>query len=249
MSGHSKWSTIKHKKAALDSKRGKLWSKLSRNVTMAARTGGDPGANSRLRLAVEKAKDANMPRDTIEKAIKKGTGELEGETIEEVVYEGYGTKGVAFMCHTLTDNRNRTGPEIKKLFERHGGHLGAPNCVAWMFTQKGIIVIEESAADEDQIIELALEAGAEDVSASAINYEITCPPDAFLAVKGALEAASIPLVSADMSMVASSTVTLDANAARKIMKLMDELDDHDDVQTVSANFDIPDDVMADLAAG
>ncbi len=160
MSGHSKWSTIKHKKAALDAKRGKAWSKLARAITMAAKTGGNPNDNPRLRLAIDKAKGGNMPKDTIEKAIKKGTGELEGENYEDVLYEGYGPGGVAVMCQAVTDNRQRTGPEIKKIFERHNGNLGTTNCVAFQFQQKGVIVVSVEKATEDQIMELALEAGA-----------------------------------------------------------------------------------------
>ena len=170
MSGHSKWSTIKHKKAALDAKRGKAWGKLSRAVTIAARKGGgDPSANPTLRLAVEKAKAANMPKDTIEKAIKKGTGELEGETYEEIVYEGYGPGGVAIMCNVVTDNRNRTAPEVKKLLERFGGNLGAPNCVAWMFSMKGIFAISTENAEEEKVLEVALENGLTTVAFPAIS--------------------------------------------------------------------------------
>jgi YebC/PmpR family DNA-binding regulatory protein len=249
MSGHSKWSTIKHKKAALDAKRGKAWGKLSRAVTIAARNGGgDSSANPTLRLAVEKAKAANMPKDTIEKAIKKGTGELEGESYEEIVYEGYGPGGVAIMCNVVTDNRNRTSPEVKKLLERFGGNLGAPNCVAWMFSQKGVFAINTEDADEERLLEVALENGAEDVSSSEMVHEVTCSPEAFETLKAAFESAGITVQSGDVTMVASSHVTLDLEQARKVLKIMDALEDHDDVNSVSSNFDIPDDVMAQLAA-
>lgn len=248
MSGHSKWSTIKHKKAALDAKRGRAWSKLARDVTMAARHGGgDLSANPRLRLAVDKAKGANMPKDTIEKAIKKGTGELAGEAIEEIVYEGYGPGGVAIMCTCLTDNRHRTAPEVKKIFERGNGNLGAPNCVSWMFSKKGVFVIAREAADEDKVMEVALENGAEDVNTSDMAHEVTCDPDAYGSIKEALEAAGIAIQSADVTMVAASQITLDVDTARKVLRLMENLEEHDDVQSVSSNFDIPDDVMAELA--
>ncbi len=244
MSGHSKWSTIKHKKAALDAKRGKAWSKVSRDVTIAAKLGGgDPDGNPRLRLAIDKAKAANMPKDTIERAIKKGTGELEGLHFEECIYEGYGPGGVAIMCRCLTDNRARTAPEIKKLFERSGGNLGAPNSVAWMFTQKGVIVVEAGDVGEDRIMELAIEAGADDVDSSEDYHEITCDPDQFLTVKEAIEAAGVPVQSADVTMVASNTVTVSLEDAKKVTRLLEALEDHDDAQSVSSNVDIPDDML------
>ena len=249
MSGHSKWSTIKHKKAATDARRGKLWSKLGRGVTLAARKGGIPADNPSLRLAMDKAKAANMPKDTIEKAIKKGTGELEGESYEEVLYEGYGPGGVAIMCQAVTDNRNRTGPETKRLFERYGGNLGAPNSVAWMFSSKGVFAIGTTAADEDRVMEVALEHGAEDVATSASVYEVTCPPEAFSDLKAALEEAEIPVESADVTMVAANQVTPDAETARRVLKLLDALDEHDDITNVSSNCDIPDEVLAGIAEG
>ncbi len=247
MSGHSKWSTIKHKKAALDAKRGKSWSKLVRNITVCARSGGgNPNDNPRLRLAIDKARDANMPKDTIEKAIKKGTGELEGESYEEITYEGYGPAGVAVMCRVLTDNRNRTGPEIKKTFERYGGNLGTTNCVAWMFAPKGVIAVGTDAVDEDKLMEVALEAGADDVTTSAMAHEITCEVDAYETVKQAVKDAGIEILSADVTMVAANQITLDLAGAQKVMKLIDALDNHDDVDSVSANFDLPDDVLRQL---
>ncbi len=247
MSGHSKWSTIKHKKAALDAKRGKAWSKLSRAITMASKNGGNPADNPNLRLAIEKAKADNMPKDTIEKAIKKGTGELDGESYEEVLYEGYGSGGVAVMCRVVTDNRNRTSAEIKKIFERAGGNLGAPNCVAFMFHPKGIVVVEAGATTEDQIMEIALEAGADDVSGSAEAYEISCAPTAFESVREAIQAADLKLISADLAMVADNEVALDLTGARKVMRLVDALEDQDDVDAVYSNSDIADDVLEALA--
>ena len=248
MSGHSKWSSIKHKKAATDKKRSKLWSKLARYITMAARDGGgDPAANPRLRLAVDKAKAANMPNNTIEKAIKKGTGDVEGESYEEVLYEGYGPGGVAIMAQAVTDNRARTSPEIKKVFERSGGNLGAQHSVAWMFNTKGVLAISADAVDEDKLMEIALENGAEDVSAADPDYEVICAPEDFARLKAALEAAEIPIQSGDVTMVASNSVTPDLEATRKVIRLMEALDEHDDVTSVSTNCDIPDELMAELS--
>ena len=190
MSGHSKWHSIKHKKATADAKRGKLFSKLIKDVTVAARTGGgDPAGNPRLRAAMAAARAANMPLDTVERAVKRGTGELEGESYEEALYEGYGPGGVAVMCQVVTDNRNRTSAEIKKIFERAGGNLGAANCVAFQFSQKGVIVVPVENASEDQIMEIALEAGADDVQSGGVIHEITCVPEAFEEVKKAIDAA------------------------------------------------------------
>ncbi len=248
MSGHSKWSTIKHNKAALDAKRGKAWSKLARAITMAAKaSGGNPNDNPRLRLAIDKAKADNMPKDTIEKAIKKGTGDLEGENYEEVLYEGYALGGVAVMCQAVTDNRNRTSAEIKKIFERAGGNLGAPNCVAFMFKQRGVIIIDADAVDEDRLMEVAVEAGADDVNSSAEVHEITCAAEAFEAVRHAIKEADIEWRSADLSMVADGEMTLDLQGARKVMRLIDALEDHDDVDAVYSSSDIPDDVLTQLA--
>ncbi|MCP4589995.1 MAG: YebC/PmpR family DNA-binding transcriptional regulator [bacterium] len=249
MSGHSKWSTIKHKKAATDAKRGKAWSKMSRDITVAAKAGGgDPDANPRLRLSIDKARGANMPKDNIEKAIKKGTGEVEGVSYEEIVYEGYAPSGVAVMVHALTDNRARTAPEIKKLFERKNGNLGATNCVAWMFHQKGVIVVNREGADEDRLMEIAVESGADDVTTSEQIYEVTCAPAAFEAVRDAIRQAEIAIHSSDLSMVAENNIALDLDSARKVLGLVEALEDHDDVQSVYSNFDIPDDVIAQLAA-
>lgn len=247
MSGHSKWSTIKHKKAALDAKRGKAWSKLARAITMTAKSGGNPADNPTLRLAIEKAKNDNMPKDTIEKAIKKGTGELAGDDLQEVVYEGYGPGGVAVLCKAVTDNRNRTGGEMRKLFERSGGNLGSSNCVAFLFHQKGIITVAADKADEDQIMELALEAGADDVQSSELAHEITCSAETFEAVRRAIEDAGIEIAEADLSLIADNEVTLDLTGARKLMRLVDALDEHDDVDSVYSNSHIPDDVLESLA--
>jgi len=248
MSGHSKWSTIKRKKAANDAKRSKEWSKLSRFVTIAARMGGgDMATNSRLRLAVEKAKAANMPRDNIEKAIKKGTGELGAAHYEEVLYEGYGPGGVAIMCQAVTDNRARTSPEIKKIFERSGGNLGAHNSVSYLFSQKGVFAIDADGVEEERLMEIALENGGEDVTGAGGMFEVTCPPDSFGDLQTALEAAGIVPASADVTMLASSSVQPDADEARKIMRLVEALDDHEDVNSVSSNCDIPDEVMKELA--
>ncbi|MCH7885961.1 MAG: YebC/PmpR family DNA-binding transcriptional regulator [Planctomycetes bacterium] len=247
MSGHSKWSTIKHKKAALDAKRGKAWSKLSRAVTMAAKIGGNPADNPRLRLAIDKAKADNMPKDTIEKAIKKGTGELAGQNYEDVLYEGYGPNGVAVMCQAVTDNRNRTGAEIKKIFERANGNLGQSNCVAFQFQQKGVILVAAEKATEDQLMELALEAGAEDVTCSEMIHEIITTPEAFEQVRKAVADAEIEIESADLRMVADTEITLDLNTARKVTRLIDALEDHDDIDAVYSNIDVPDDVLAQLA--
>ena len=247
MSGHSKWSTIKHKKAALDKKRGKAWSKLSRAIMMCARNGSNPDDNPSLRLAIDKAKADNMPKDTIEKAIKKGTGELESASYEDVLYEGYGNSGVAVMCKAVTDNRNRTSAEIKKIFERAGGNLGAANCVAFQFKQKGVIVVAKENADEDRIMEVAIEAGAEDVESSEHIHEIICAADALDDVRQAITDAGIETQSADLSMVADNIISLDLNAARKVMRLIDALDEHDDVEAVYSNSTLQDDVMAQLA--
>ncbi len=247
MSGHSKWSTIKHKKAALDAKRGKAWSKLARAVTMAAKMGGgNPNDNPTLRLAVEKAKAGNMPKDTIEKAIKKGTGELQGESLEDVLYEGYGPAGVAVMCRAVTDNRNRTSAEIKKIFERSGGNLGSANCVAFQFNTKGVIVIDREKASEDQLMEIALEAGADDITTSELAHEILCSPETFEAVRQAVKDAEIEIQSDELSRVADNLISLDLTAARKVHRLIEALEDHDDVDAVYSNSDVPDDVIAQL---
>ncbi len=245
MSGHSHWAGIKYKKAALDAKRGKLWSKVTRLIIVAAKAGGgDPAANLSLRYAIDKAKAANMPKDTIEKAIKKGTGEVEGVNFEEVLYEGYGSGGVAIMVEALTDNRNRTTPEIKRLFEKHGGSLGASGCVNWMFSKKGLITVNTAETGEEQLLEIALNAGADDMQNTGEVFEITCDPAAYEKLKERLQEKEIPTEVAEISMVPQSTVPVnDDKTAKKIISLMEDFEDHDDVQNTYANFDIPDEIM------
>jgi YebC/PmpR family DNA-binding regulatory protein len=246
MSGHSHWSSIKHRKASADAKRGKSWSKVARMIIMAAkRGGGDSDANLSLRYAIDKAKSVSMPKDTIEKAIKKATGEGGAVNFEEIAYEGYGPKGVAIMVDVLTDNRTRTVAEIKKMFERHGGALGAAGCVGWMFHKKGLITVKSESANEDDLMEIVLAAGAEDLRNTGQFYEITCQPAAFEGLKKALEAKAIPMEVAELSMVPSSEVPInDVETARKIIALMNEFEDHEDCQNAYANFNIPDDIMA-----
>jgi len=244
MAGHSHWAGIKHKKAVVDAKRGRLWSKLARNIIVSAKAGGgDPNANLALRYAIDKAKEANMPKDTIEKAIKRGTGEIDGVTYEEVLYEGYGNHGVAIMCQVLTDNRNRTASELRRIFERKSGSLGSTGCVAWMFAQKGLFTINAQGADEDALMEIALDAGANDFSRVDDAFEITCALDAFETIKRVLQEKEVATQVAEISQIPSATVTLDEQAARQILELLEMLEDHEDVQNVYANFDIPDDIM------
>ncbi len=248
MAGHSHWASIKHKKAVVDSRRGRLWSKLARNIIVAAKAGGgDPAQNLNLRYAIDKAKEANMPRDTIEKAIKRGTGEIEGADYEEITYEGYGPAGVAVMAATLTDNRNRTGGELRNLFEKSGGSLGSTNCVAFNFTRRGLFTLNKEDADEEQIMEIAI-AGEGDYRPDGDIWEITCEPDKYSEVKEMLEEAGLKTQVAELSMIPASTITLDLHSGRKVLNLMEALEDHDDVQNVYSNFDIPDDVMEELGA-
>ncbi|HVT27405.1 MAG TPA: YebC/PmpR family DNA-binding transcriptional regulator, partial [Lacipirellulaceae bacterium] len=230
-------------------KRGKLWSKLAKAIIVAAKAGGgDPNSNLRLRYAIIDAKAGNMPKDTIDRAIKKGTGELEGVQFEEVLYEGYGPGGVAILCEILTDNRNRTAGEIRKIFELAGGKLGATGCVAWMFDRKGLLSIPADQVDEDTLMELALEAGAEDVRRDGSNFEVICDPDAFANVCDAVDKAGLTTEVRQITRVPKDTVDLDTETARSVLKLMDALDDHDDVQKVAANFNIPDEAMAAIEA-
>jgi len=245
MSGHSHWAGIKHKKAANDAKRGKTWSKLARAIVVAAKAGGgDPSANLALRYAIDKAKASNMPKDTIEKAIKKGTGEIASASFEEVLYEGYGPGGIAIMVDVLTDNRNRTAPEINRIFERHGGSLGKSGCVNWMFGKKGLIIVSAEKIDEDSLMEIALSAGADDMTNTGEVYEITCEPAAYEALKQSLQEKEIPTEVAEISMVPQNTIEIkDKNLAGKIISIMDAFEDHDDVQNTYANFDIPDEMM------
>jgi YebC/PmpR family DNA-binding regulatory protein len=248
MSGHSKWKTIKHRKAAADAKRGKAWSKCARNIIVAAKHGGgDPATNLTLRYAIDKAKEANMPADTIEKAIKKGTGELGVAEYVPAVYEGYGPGGVAFIVETLPDNPHRTAPEIKKIFERGGGSLGATNCVSWNFTTKGIFTINARDAEEDALMEIALDAGAEDVVRDGDMFDVTCEATAYEAVKQALAARKVPVQNGEIAKKPGTTIKVDAETAGKILRLMEAFEDHDDVQNVYSNFDISEEVLAQLS--
>lgn len=244
MSGHSKWSTIKHKKAAKDAKKGKLFTKLIKEITVAARMGGgDINANPRLRTAVLTARAASMPTDNIDRAIKKGIGELEGVTYEEIQYEGYGPGGAAILAHVLTDNKNRTVSEIRRLFTKHGGNMGEAGCVAWMFEKKGLITIEKAHIDEDRLMGVVLDAGAEDVKDEDDMFEVLTTVDDFERVKERLESEKIPVASAVVTMVPKNTVDVDEKNVEQILKLTEELEDHDDVQSVSANFNIPSELM------
>ncbi len=248
MSGHNKWASIKHKKAAADSKRGKIFTKLIREITMAAKTGGgDPSMNPRLRTAIQTAKSENMPADNIERAIKKGTGELEGVTYEETIYEGYGPQGVAVLVHCMTDNKNRTSAEIRSIFTKQNGNMAGQGSVAWMFEKKGVFVVDQARASEDALMELVLSAGAEDMSQSAGKFEITAAPHDFEAVKAALEKAKIPTESAQITMIPKNWIAVTAESARAVMNLIEALEDYDDVQNVYVNGDIPEEVMKELA--
>jgi len=238
MSGHSKWSSIKHKKAAKDAKRGKLFTKLIKEISVAARNGGDVNANPRLRTAVLTARAASLPNDTIERAIKKGSGQLEGQVLEEIDYEGYGPGGVAVMARVLTDNRNRTVSELRFLFSKHGGHLGEANSVAWMFQKRGVVHVDKTGVDEDRVMEVVLEAGADDVSDAGESFEVVSSPESLETVRSAVEGAGLTLTSAEVTMVPKSTVHLTGAPAAASLKLLEALEDHDDVQNVSANLDV-----------
>jgi YebC/PmpR family DNA-binding regulatory protein len=238
MSGHSKWATIKHKKGALDAKRGRLFTKLIKEITMAARLGGgDVGGNPRLRKAVDDAKAVNMPAENIKRGIQRGTGELPGVTYEELTYEGYGPGGAAVLIDAMTDNKNRTLPEIRTIFSKHGGNLGESGSVRFLFQKKGYIAIEKDKASEDAVMEAAIEAGAEDVRTTDQFHEVTTDPDALPVVKSQLEQKGIPLSVAEVSMIPTTEVTLDTRKAEQMMKLMEALEEHEDVQHVWANFD------------
>jgi YebC/PmpR family DNA-binding regulatory protein len=240
MSGHSKWHTIKHKKGALDAKRGKLFTKLIKELTIAARSGGsgDPNQNPRLRKAVNDAKAANMPNDTIDRAIKRGTGELEGVHYDEVTYEGYGPGGVAVLVNATTDNRNRTVSELRHLFSKNSGNLGESGSVAWMFNKKGQIIIDATAKGEDEMMEIALEAGAEDMQNDGGAYQILTAPEDFMSVLDAVKAKGLEPVSAEIAMIPQNTIKLEGGQASQMLKLYEALDDHEDVQSVYANFEL-----------
>lgn len=241
MSGHSKWASIKHKKASVDAKRGKIFTKIIKEITVAARVGGgDINGNPRLRSAVLSAKAVNMPQDNIQRAIKKGTGELPGTTYEEVTYEGFGAGGVAIIVDVMTDNKNRTIAEIRSIFGKNGGNIGETGCVGWMFSKKGIIVVDKKECDEDQLMAIALDAGADDLKTEEDNFEILTSLESFEAVKEALEKNKIPALSAAVTMHPQNTVKVEGKQAQQILKLMEALDDHDDVQNCYSNFDIPD---------
>jgi len=249
MSGHSKWSSIKHKKAARDAKRGKVFTKLIKEITIAARLGGgDLNANPRLRTAIATAKAQSMPNDNIDRAIKKGTGELGGGQLEQVAYEGYGPGGVALIIDVLTDNRNRTVSDIRFTLSKHGGNLGESGCVAWMFRKRGVITVDKGVAEEDRLLELALEAGADDVAGDADGFQVITAPEHFSAVRDALEQANITIANAEVTMIPENTVKVTGHQAEQVLKLMEELEDHDDVQGLSANFDIDEEVMAQFSA-
>jgi YebC/PmpR family DNA-binding regulatory protein len=245
MSGHSKWSTIKRKKGAIDSKRGKIFTKIIKEITLAARLGGgDIEGNSRLRQAVLAAKNENMPRENIDRAIKKGTGEIGGgENYEEVTYEGYGPGGVAVLVEIMTDNKNRTVAEIRHIFSKHGGNLGENGCVAWMFDKKGSIVFEKNTVDEDKLMELALELGAEDVREEGNEIEVITDPSTFENIRNELENKGLKHLQATIGMIPQNTVKLEGGKAEQMLKMIDKLEDNDDVQNVYANFDISDEIV------
>jgi YebC/PmpR family DNA-binding regulatory protein len=246
MAGHSKWAQIKRKKASTDAKRGKVFSKLVKEVSIAARLGGgDPDGNPRLRTAVEKAKEANMPADNIKRAIQKGTGELPGTSYEETFYEGYGPGGVALLIDVLTDNKNRTVSEVRHLLSKHGGNMGEAGCVAWMFEKRGYILVDKKTMDEESLMDIILDAGAEDLKNDPAedNYEIITAPEEFSKVRDALVDSGVKIEMSEIAMIPQNTVALDEKSAAQMLKLMEILEDHDDIQNVYANFDIPDEVM------
>jgi len=249
MSGHSKWSSIKHKKALKDARRGKLFTKLIKEITVAARMGGgDINANPRLRTAVLTARQNSMPSDNIDRAVKKGTGELEGVTYDEVTYEAYGPGGVAILVQVVTDNRTRTVAELRNLIQKHGGNLATANAVAWMFHKRGLLTVERAGVDEDRVMEVALEGGADDVRDVGDILEIVTTPDAFEGVKAALDKATVPLGSAEVTMIPESTVAITGKPAEQMVRLLEALEDHDDVQNVSSNMDIAAEELERLSA-
>src|SRR5215470_5402647 len=249
MSGHSKWHSIKHKKGAIDAKRGRMFTKLIKEITIAARIGGgDPEGNPRLRKAISDAKDVNMPADNIKRAVMKGTGELEGGQLEEITYEGYGPAGVALLVEVVTDNRNRTVSEIRHVFSKNGGNMGEAGSVSWMFKKKGSIIVESSKADEETLMTLAIDAGADDFRSEGSTYEIYTAPDAFDKVLQAIKSKGIETESAEISMIPQTYVKVEGKAAQQVVKLMEALDEHDDVQHVYANFDIEESELAEAVS-
>jgi len=250
MSGHSKWATTKHKKAATDAKRGKIFTKITKEITVAAKLGGgDPDGNPRLRTAVAKAKGVSMPADNIKRAIQKGTGELPGVAYEEITYEGYGPSGVAIIVEVLTDNRNRTVSEIRNIFSKAGGNMGENGCVSWMFHKKGYIVVARAKAEEEKLMSLALDAGAEDLQTEDDNFVITTAQNDFEKVKKALEDAGVQFEVAEVTMLPQTYVKIDGEkVAGQMLRLMEAIEDNDDVQNVYANFDIPDEIMSAVSA-
>ena len=248
MAGHSKWANIKHRKGRQDAARNKVFGKLIREVSVAARMGGgDPDANPRLRLALDKARAANMPKDNLQRAVAKASGEGSADSFEEVTYEGYGAKGVAIMLEVITDNKNRTTPEIRHAFSKHGGNLGTDGCVAWIFETRGVIQVNREAVDEDRLMELTLEAGAEDVIEETNFFEIRTTAEDFEAVRAAVEGAGIEMASAEMTRIPQNSISLSEGDAPKVLKLLDFLEDHDDVQKVHSNFDVSDEVLEKLS--
>ncbi len=246
MSGHSKWHSIRHKKAVVDAKRGNIFTKLIKEITVAARLGGgDMDGNPRLRLAVQRAKDANMPHDNINRAVKKGTGELPGVTYEEACYEGYGPGGVAVLVEAMTDNKNRTVSDLRSVFSKQGGNMGESGCVAWMFHKKGLVLVSRDQIDEDELLGIALEAGAEDMTADEANYEITTAPEDFEAVKQAVADKGLKPSLAEVTMIPQTTIKLEGKDAKQVLQLMEKLEEHEDVQNVYANFDIPEQELAE----
>ena len=248
MAGHSHWANIARKKSLIDAKRGKLWSKLAKAIIVAAKHGGpDPDANLRLRYAIDAAKAVSMPKDNIQRAIKTGTGELKGGDLEESLYEGYGAGGVAVLCEILTDNKNRTAPEIRKIFEMCGGKLGGTGCVAYLFERKGVVRVPQAACSEDRLMEIAIEAGADDVKLNGDRWEVVCEPAVMAAVIEAVQQAGIPVDANEIVRIPTNSVDVeDVETARKVLDLVERLDDHDDVQSVAANFSIPDEALAQL---
>jgi YebC/PmpR family DNA-binding regulatory protein len=248
MSGHSKWSNIKYKKGAADAKKGKVFSKLAKEITVAAKEGGgDPSANPHLRQAMDKAKEANMPNDNVERAIKRGTGELPGVSYEQVQYEGYGSGGVAILVEALTDNKNRTTSEIRSIFSKRGGNMAGAGSVSWIFTRKGLIAVSKDTAEEEILFNMAIDAGAEDMKIEDDSYEILTSVDKFADIKNSLKEKNIEYISAEVTMIPSNSIKLTGQEAKQVLLLMEDLESHDDVQDVHANFDIPDQIIEEVA--